>query len=145
MPAPRKLPAVNEIEKLYREGHTYEEIGAMFSVGKSAVYRALSRANRIAKAPDYRDIVPWKVEEAHRGSGVMTRIRDLVSKQQGLPLSPNSERLLSEWLSGMEERGVVLNYHPEAPPNAAAQAGGFYYSPRLPGEEGYFRAPGLEG
>lgn len=145
MPAPRKLPPVEEIEALYRKGHTYEEIGAMFSVGKSAVYRALSRNNRITKAPDYRDILPWKIEEQHRGTGIMARIRDLVNKRQGLPLAPNQERLLEEWLSGMEEEGVILNYHPEAPPNAAASTGGFYYSPRLPGEEGIFRAPGTEG
>lgn len=140
MAAPRRLPPVEELERLVAL-HTYEEVGQMYGVGRSAVYRALSRANRIKKAPDYRDVVPWAVEEQHRGAGVMRRIRELVKKQQGIPLSTAEERLLNEWIEGMLKEGVILNYHPEAPPNAAASTGGFYYSPRREGEEGLFRSP----
>lgn len=140
MAKPRKLPPIEVLEDLI-VSHTYQEVGDMYGVGRSAVYRALSRANKVKKVPDYRDVLPWRIELEHRGSGVMSRIRDLVKKQQGVQLSANEERLLKEWIEGMEKEGVILNYHPEAPPNAAATTGGFYYSPRRPGEEGLFREP----
>lgn len=144
MPAPSKLPSVDEIEALLNLGHTYEEIGKMYDSTRTAVHKKLSRSGKLRRQPTYRDLVPWKVLPEHRTGSVMRRVRSLAAKQLGKRLEPSEERLLDEWLLGMEEAGVILNYHPEAPSNAASANGGFYYSPRRPGEVGLFRAPDSE-
>lgn len=139
MPAHRKLPPIEEVERLYNAGKTYQEIGDMFGASKTAAAKMLERKGRTPKRITYRDLLPWKVEEEHRGAAVMRRVRTMAQKQQGVPVTAESERLLAEWILGLEESGMILNYHPEAPPNSASSAGGFYFSPRLPGEQGYFR------
>lgn len=144
MARPQTLPAVNEIERMLREGMTYAEIGAKYNVTPSAVYKKLKTYGNPPKMPTYRDILPWTIEREHMATAPMKRIRTLVAKQSGKPVDAADERLLEDWIAGMEHAGVVLNYHPEAPINVASSKGGFYYSPRRPGEEGIFRAPGSE-
>lgn len=142
MPANRKLPPIEELERLYREGHTYAEIGDMYGATKTAVSKKFERAGRTPKRVTYRDLLPWKIAPEHRNAALMRRVRAMANKQSGIAISVNEERLLAEWITGMTEAGMILNYHPEAPPNAASTAGGFYYSPRKNGEAGLFRLPG---
>lgn len=74
----------------------------------------------------------------------MRRVRSLAAKQLGKELDHSEQRLLDEWLIGMNEANVILNYHPEAPPNDASANGGFFYSARREGESGLFRTPDAE-
>lgn len=139
MPAYRKLPPIEEIERMYQSGMTYKEIGAAHGVSVSAVSKEMSRKNRTPKKITYHDLLPWRILPEHTGTAIMRRVRTLALKRQGIAVSEDHDRLLAEWISGMAESGLVLNYHPEAPPNAASSAGGFYYSPRRDGEEGLCR------
>lgn len=144
MPAPSKLPSVDKIEALLNLGHTYEEIGAMYDVTRTAVHKKVSKSGKLRRQPTYRDMLPWKVLPEHRTASVMKRVRALAAKQLGKSIDINEERLLDEWILGMNESGVILNYHPEAPSNVASAKGGFYYSPRREGEVGLFRVPDPE-
>lgn len=141
MSAIRKLPDMTTLVRLRRNDWTLDEIAEEYGVTRTAVWKALERGGKTNPLPNYKDIIPWRVEPEHRSTAVMVRIRSLVKQRQGLPLPEGEERLLKDWLLGMEEAGVVLNYHPEAPANAASSKGGFYYSPREERDEWIFRVP----
>lgn len=141
MSAIRKLPDATTLVRLRRNGWTLDQIAEEYGVTRTAVWKALERSGNTNPLPSYKDLVPWKVEQEHRGTAAMARIRSLVKQQQGVPLREGEAKLLKEWLAGMEDAGVILNYHPEAPSNAASTKGGFYFSPRQLGEKGLFREP----
>lgn len=141
MPTPKKLPDTTTLVRLRRKGWTLDKIAEEYGVTRTGVWKALERSGQTNPLPTYKDVIPWKVSPEHQTTAVMVRVRSLVRQRQGLPLPEGEERLLSEWLRGMEESGVVLNYHPEAPANAASTKGGFYYVPREPRDKWIFREP----
>ncbi|MDN4612310.1 hypothetical protein [Arthrobacter burdickii] len=87
------------------------------------------------------DILPWDVAAHHKTTAVMERFRTISKQQNGLDTSPVEERLLEAWLQGLADNDVVVNYHPDAPPNDASSRGGFYYVPRQPRDKWILRAP----
>lgn len=141
MPTPRKLPDTTTLVRLRRNGWTLDRIAEEYGATRTGVWKALERAGKTNPMPTYRDVIPWRISPEHQDTGIMVRIRALVRQRQGVPLPEGEERRLKEWLQGMNEMGVVLNYHPEAPANAASTKGGFYYVPREPGDEWIFRKP----
>jgi hypothetical protein len=56
-------------------------------------------------------------------------------------LSAEKRRALIRWLTDLTERGLVVAYDPDAPPNEASDTGGWYYVPWQPGDATYIRPP----
>ncbi|MGZ4659648.1 MAG: helix-turn-helix domain-containing protein [Arthrobacter sp.] len=130
MPAIRKLPDSTTLRRLRAQGHTQKEIADAYGASESAVWKALQRAGYIDPVMTYKDILPWDIDEAHKATAVMERFRSIVKQKKGTPLRPEEETLLNRWLADLAANDLVVNYHPEAPANAASLKGGFYYVPK---------------
>lgn len=128
--------------RLRRQGWSQVDIGRTYGVTQSAVWKALNRAGYTDPRPTtYRDVFPYQVEARHTGTSIMERLRSLAKQRAGLALEEEEEVSLKRWLDALEENGVVVAYHPDAPPNSASQKGGFYFTPRKPEDEWIFRVP----
>lgn len=141
MPAVRKLPPAHVLRQLRLKGMKLKEIAAEYDVTEPAVWRAMDRAGLIEHRETFNDFLPWKVAPEHKTTATMERLRTLLKQRNGAPTTLTEERLLRQWLEGLEKHHLVLNYHPEAPANAASSKGGFYYSTRVPTDDGIFRIP----
>ncbi|WP_372699098.1 hypothetical protein [Arthrobacter sp. JSM 101049] len=141
MAAPRKLPEARILLELRDRGMTLAGIAELYGVTESGVQRALARAEANAGRRTYRDILPWAIDVAHRSTAVMGHIRVLARLRSGLEVPERDLSALHAWLDWLEEHQLVLNYHPEAPPNPASRIGGFYYMQRRPGDEWIIRQP----
>lgn len=144
MPANRKLPDTTTLKRLRNQGYTQKDIAELYNVGESAVWKALMRAGYTDPLVTYRDIIPWEVEDAHRGTAIMERFRSIVKQRKGAPLRPQEEMLLNKWMKDLEANGLVVNYHPAAPANSASTKGGFYYVPKTPEDDWIIRRPKIE-
>lgn len=141
MPAVRKLPDPTVLRRLRELNWSLAEIAQEYDVTEGAVWIALDRAGQVPALPTYADLLPWKVATEHKMTAIMGRFRSINRQKRGLPLTKPDERLLNEWLASLEENNVVVNYHPDAPPNDASSKGGFYYVPREPRDKWIIREP----
>lgn len=144
MPAVRKLPPAHVLRQLRLDGWKLKEIAEKYDVTEPAVWRALERAGLVEQRAGFKDLLPWNVLPEHKTTGIMERFRTILKQKNGQETSETEERLLAEWLKGMRENGVVVNYHPEAPANSASSKGGFYYTPKLATDEWIIRQPVTE-
>lgn len=144
MPATRKLPPAHVLRQLRLNGWKLKEIADEYDVTEPAVWRALERAGLVEQRASFKDILPWDVLPMHKTTGIMERFRTILKQKNGQETSVTEERLLAEWLKGLNENGVVVNYHSEAPPNAASSKGGFYYSLRNESDEWIIRQPAAD-
>lgn len=133
------LPDATVLRRLRNRGMTYQEIADLYGVTVSGVWRAFERANLIKSRPTYRDVVPWRIDRKFSQTEVMRHLRTMAKMQAELPIPSRDEKSLLSWLDDMKRDGVILAYHPDAPPNAASEPGGFYYVEREEDEEGWFR------
>jgi len=129
------------LRRLRNQGWKLQEIAAEFDVTEGAVWKALNRAGVQEPRTTYRDLIPWDVKSEHRTTAIMDRFRSVVKQRRGILLGETEERLLSDWLEGLEQNGLVVAYHPQAPANAASSKGGFYYVPKEPTDEWIIRQP----
>lgn len=141
MPAPRKLPDNTVLRTLRAQGYLLKDIAKEYDVTEAAVWKALERAGYTDRKETYQDIVPWDIAPKHRSTAITQRFRSIMRQRRGTPLNQTEEHLLNTWLDSMKENGVVLDYHPDAPPNDASRLGGFFYTPRLPEDEWIIRMP----
>ncbi|HXD27453.1 MAG TPA: hypothetical protein VN621_01715 [Arthrobacter sp.] len=93
----------------------------------------------------YRDILPWVVAPEHKPAAIMWRFRTILKQREGREIPANEQRLLNNWLKTMKDSNVVVNYHPEAPSNAASKRGGFYYVERKASDDWIIRRPPTDG
>jgi hypothetical protein len=130
MPATRKLPDSATLRRLRKSGWTQRKIAETYEVSESAVWKALMRAGYTQPLATYKDILPWDIADEHKAVAIMERFRAIVKQQKKAPLRPEEEARLKDWLRELDENGLVVNYHPDAPPNSASSKGGFYYVPK---------------
>lgn len=135
MPAVKRLPADDKLRRLRLQGWTQKEVAENYGVSESAVWKALQRAGYNDPVPTYRDLIPWKIAEEHKATAIMERFRSIVKQKKGAPLRSDEEYHLTKWLRELEANDLVVNYHPDAPPNSASTKGGFYYVPRDPEQD----------
>lgn len=141
MPTVRKLPDSATLRRLREEGWTQRRIAEEFEVTDGAVWKALQRAGYIDPLPTYKDVLPWEIDDEHKAVAIMERFRSIVKQKKGVPLRPDEEYQLNRWLRELKENDLVVNYHPEAPPNSASTKGGFYYVPKEPTDKWIIREP----
>lgn len=141
MPAIRKLPDSTTLRRLRAQGHTQKEIADAYGASESAVWKALQRAGYIDPQMNYKNILPWDIDDAHKATAVMEKFRSIVKQKKGVPLRPDEEAQLNRWLDELNENELVVNYHPEAPANSASLKGGFYYVPKSPADDWIIRRP----
>lgn len=141
MPALRKLPPAHELRQLRLKGLKLKEIAEMYNVTEPAVWRALERGGMVEIRSSAADMLPWKILPQHKTTAVMERFRTMLKQKNEQAITVTEQRLLDEWLLGLQQNGVVVNYHPDAPPNDASSKGGFYYVPRLPEDKWIIREP----
>lgn len=141
MPASRKLPDSATLRRLRREGWTQRRIAETYEVSESAVWKALHSGGYTKPLPTYKDILPWDIADEHKAVAIMERFRAINKQRQGLKLRPEEEQRLKAWLRELNAEGLVVAYHPEAPPNSASSKGGFYYLPKTDSDEWIIRRP----
>lgn len=141
MPAIRKLPDSATLRRLRTQGFTQRQIAETYEVGESAVWKALQRAGYNEPVATYRDILPWEISDEHKATAIMERFRSIVKRDNGGVLRQDEEVRLRRWLHELEVNDLVVNYHPDAPPNSASSKGGFYYVPKSKQDDGIIRRP----
>jgi hypothetical protein len=144
MPRPSLLPPADVIYELRQQGWRLLDIAEQYEVSVSAVQKALRRAGLADEQITYRHVVPWKVDARLTNTAVMQRLRSIAKQKQGYPLEEEERRLLEEWFDLMAENNVVLDYHPDAPPNDASTLGGWFYRTRVPEDQDFYRAPEVQ-
>lgn len=140
----RELPDAATLHRLREQGWRLTDIAEKYGVTESGVWRALERANMIEGRSTYRDILPWIVSQEHQSTAVMKKFRTMLHQREGREIAPADLAALNKWLAQLEEAGLVVNYHPEAPANDASSKGGFYYTERKPEDSGIIRRPVTE-
>lgn len=147
MPAVRKLPDNEVLQRLVNQGFKYGQIGAMYSVGEQAVYRQMQRANKTRPRADRKSFIPWKVATQHNRCKVINNLRALAAKEAGETLEVGEARRLELWLQQLREADVVVCYDRNQPPTPGNPKGGFYYSKRRPSDDpgSIVRPPVAEG
>jgi len=141
MPAIKKLPDSATLRRLRTQGFTQRDIAETYNVSESAVWKALNRAGYTEPLATYKDILPWEIAEPHKATAIMERFRAIVKQNKGAALRPEEETRLNLWLRDLESEGLVVNYHPDAPPNSASSKGGFYYVPKTDSDDWIIRRP----
>ena len=141
MAASRKLPDAQTLRRLRREGWTQRRIAETYEVSESAVWKALNQSGYTKPLATYKDILPWDVADEHKAVAIMERFRAINKQRTGAKLRPEEEQRLKAWLKELESEGLVVAYHPEAPPNSASSKGGFYYLPKSEQDEWIIRRP----
>ena len=137
----RKLPDSATIRRMRTQGITQRAIAETYEVTESAVWKALMRAGYTDPLATYKDILPWDLNPEHKATGIMERFRAIVKQRKGAELRPAEARRLNQWLRELEENDLVVNYHPDAPPNSASSKGGFYYVPKSDQDDWIIRRP----
>ena len=128
----RKLPDEKTLRQMRDQGMMLKDIAELYGVTTAGVWKALEEANLTRTRHTYHEYLPWKVERKHQALQIMEQFRRLIKRQNKEKLNDVEERRLNKWLTALKEDNVVVNYHPDAPPNAAGTTGGFYYVPRHP-------------
>lgn len=102
--------------------------------GKSTISAALSRAG-LTHRIRYDDFIPWKrISVDHNSNYIITQLRTGARLKRGLPVKPGDRHRYEKWVENLEEVGAVVHYDITTPE-------GWFYVPRLPGEEGLVRMP----
>lgn len=140
----RKLPDATTLRILREKGWQLKDIAAKYDSTESGVWRALERAGMTENKITYRDILPWVIAPQHKTTATMWRFRSILKQRQGIELNQNEQHLLDRFLDKLDRSGMVVNYHPEAPPNDASSKGGFYFVPREPADDWIIRRPPME-
>ncbi len=130
MPAIRKLPDSATLRRLRTQGYTQRDIAETYNATVNA-----------EPAATYKDVLPWEISDEHKGTAIMERFRAIVKRNKGAVLRPDEETLLNIWLRELEAENLVVNYHPDAPPNSASSRGGFYYVPKSEQDDWIIRRP----
>lgn len=141
MPAKRMLPDTATLRRMRANGWRLKDIAKEYGVSQAAVWKALERADLTVARTTYADILPWKIEAEHRATSIMQKFRMILRQRKGEVLGETEQRYLDTWLKLLEDSNVVVNYHPDAPPNDASKKGGFYYVERLPTDKWIVREP----
>lgn len=141
MPAVRRLPDGTTLRRLRSQGWRLKDIAETYGVTEAAVWKALERAGLTVPQRTVNDIIPWEIADEHKATAVMERFRSIMKQHKGILLRPEEERLLNRWLRDLQENGVVVDYHPDAPANAASRKGGFFYRERTEDDDWIIRRP----
>lgn len=141
MSAIRMLPDSATLRRLRMQGYTQRGIAETYGVSESAVWKALNRAGYTEPLATYKDILPWEISDEHKAVAIMERFRAIMKQRKGATLRPEEESRLVAWLKDLEAGGLVVNYHPDAPPNSASAKGGFYYVPKVEQDDWIIRRP----
>lgn len=141
MTAIRKLPDKATLRRLRTAGWTQRRIAETYGVSESGVWKALQKAGYTETLSTYKDIIPWEIADEHKAVAIMERFRAIVKQRKGAQLRPEEEARLQQWLADLEANGLVVNYHPAAPPNSASSKGGFFYIPKSDQDDWIIRRP----
>lgn len=162
MAPPTKLTMTDQqlVDMLTRQGMTQKQVADAYGTTKGAVHLRLLRiedrtpqlvAALLKTRPRYDDMLPWRVSDAHRGSPVAARLRWAGHRRESIRkglgpddgLNKYEAAMLDTFLEQLREADLVVDYHPDAPPNAASPSGGFFLIPRDETVDGTFSLENL--
>ena len=140
MVATRKLPDTKELVALTKT-HSNREIAERYGVSTEAVRLQLASVG-VRNGPgriSHAKFVPWKgIRADHVNHPLLKRLHSYSKREQGRPLDEAEERLLNEWIEFMEGGnpwGVAMVVHYDR-----TDEGGFWLSPKQPGDNEYTSA-----
>lgn len=147
MAAPGKLPPPAELKRLQAEGKLASDVTEMFGVKTQSVYnkQSTARIKREYAVRPQNQFMPWELmKPIHQRSMVARRLRHAhaLAGDDGA-MDPTVRNVTESWLRGLECNDFVISYHPDTPPNAFSEEGGFFRRPRRSGDiPGIMQLPG---
>lgn len=129
----RVLPPASELKRLRDRGmslrniadHVYDTTGE--KVTPAAISAALSRAGYAMDPPRYENLIPWRVQMRHQKHFMVRMLRLEGRRRKGLPLKPEDERRLDDFIEELNDNQAVVHYNPNYGTD------GFYAVPRREG------------
>lgn len=126
-----KAPDKNTLVRYADEGLTQQQMAdrwtteSGWNITRSAVAMALKREGvpPVRPRPRYEEELPWEVAEEHQRKTDAQILRFWARRRHNLPLQPEQESKLENWLRQLDEADVVIIYDRETPE-------GFWWMPR---------------
>lgn len=139
-----KLPSVTDLEKMLRNGWTYDDIAVEFGVQRWSVWRKLQRAGKRGNKKTSKDFLPWEVLPEHQTTNVYRNLTALWRIDHGEKVGERSRAAAERFRKRLEQADAVVGYDPRIGPNPASERhGGFFYAARRDGDFTYTRNPDL--
>jgi len=134
-----KLPSLEVVLDLKKQGLSNEEIAKRYGVGKEAVRIFLVRHGQAPppSRPDHKRYLPWRIRGNHAHKPAAHRLTDYSRRCQGIELPPSHAELLDEWMRFMDgdnPHGIPLSI-------SYSLNEGFWAQPRQPGDHDYIHPP----
>lgn len=123
MARPRILPSDQTLEKWVNQEHlTHQQIADRvleetgYTVARSSVSVALTRAGLAGTHMRFKDEVPWRLKGADLRAYPVRMLRLLGHRRAGSELSPEENKRLDSWLNMLKENKAVVAHDPDATP-----------------------------
>lgn len=115
----RVLPPASELKRLRDRGkslreiadHVYDTTGER--VTPAAISACLSRAGFALDTPRYDELIPWRVQMRHQKHFFVRMLRLEGRRRAGMPIRPEDERRLDEFIEELRDLGAVIHYNPD--------------------------------
>lgn len=129
----RVLPPVSELKRLRDRGLSLRQIADLMEaltgerVTPAGISASLTRAGYGMETPRYEELIPWRVQMRHQKHFYVRMLRLEGRRRAGLPLRPEDERRLDDFIEELRENNAVIHYNPDYGTE------GFYAVPRREG------------
>lgn len=137
-----KLPTIEIVEGLIRNGWSYAMIGKEFDVTENAVYRKLARAGKVGNTIKPDEYLPWEVDPYHRKTSIYQTLLAIQRLEEGRTVSGERKTTAENLMADLKKQNMVVGYLPNMPANDASPTrGGFFYTTRTQNDRDYFWEP----
>lgn len=128
---PPRVPNKTQMRRYLEKGLTQQQIADQWEedsnvrVSRAAIGLAIARYGLQSSKPRkrYAELIPWKIRPEHRQHRDVKMLRLESRRREGLPLSEDDKRRLTNWKAALLDAEAVVYYHPETEQ-------GFFWTPR---------------
>lgn len=121
MAYPALAPNATQMKGYLAKGLTQQQIADQWEkdtgirVSRAAIGMAISRYGLTPSRTRARfdDLIPWKVSQEHRYLRDAAMLRLEGRRRKGLPMTDKERRLLTTWMSELQDANAVVMYHPD--------------------------------
>ncbi|MEU8133224.1 hypothetical protein [Streptodolium elevatio] len=131
---------MDEVKRWFEEGRTYawmiEEYERKYHIETTPSMWGNFRRRHGLDRRNVRDddLIPWAVKIEHRWLYPLAMLRHEARRRAGHTLDEEDQKRLNSWHQMLKEEQVVVHYDPDTEE-------GFFYVPRLPGDDDIIRRP----
>lgn len=108
-----KLPDIEVLLKLRRQGMTYDEMAEQLGCSAWAINRMFLLYTKEPRRASHKELLPWKLPPEARDSKMAKTLRNLSRMQQGLEVTPYWQSTVKRMLEYLAEENAVVVFDGE--------------------------------